>query len=662
MHILECYLECGGFDYHFIKGGISVYTWNLGKAFLEEGHQVSVLTAAHGRLDYLRANYDVEELPYRRHYRLPLVLDQRTWRGFPARVELELETRAYRIRHQGIDLYFLCNSMLDRYSDTFYPPYQSKGSDLGFFKPLVFQVDMVLFIREHFGQEPLLIHAHEPFYQYLLPLAFKDDEHKRMVSTVQSNMPVNKKLYRPELEAVLELLEVQVELSPFQDPPLQGAFARCLTQYLPETHLHYSYPDDYVAFYPLLLQYSDAVDFLSQGHLEFYRSFDGTAFKAMFLRLRVSEFAQRHRDKTFVGWCAISDRWQQADFGQHRRAQVLGALGLDPALPTFFHNARYAVHHKGQNEIIRAARRVLIEGARCNFLLRFLSGNGIADPAYHALAAEFPSQVHLEWHNRPEDELIAMAAVADFCLFPSKFEMDTFLIAQGEAMLAGCVPIASKQLGMKHWRHSLDFCDQPDQLTGLEVLRSFLADDDQLVDSLAQALRDGLELYADRPRFIETSARARRRAQDFTWQMSARAHLAVMAPLWHAPRRLERLAPAPTPTATTGWRAVAHADGELISLRRSRPTAFELPSLRVTSDAAGSCLEYRLEGATRVEAFVEGGGETPRRFERLRLARQTESFTVALPADVADQPVFLLVTLADGSQFWDTASPGVNDA
>lgn len=650
MHILECYLECGGFDYQFIQGGISVYTWNLSKAFVAEGHQVSILTAAHGRLGYLQANYAVEELPYRRSYRLPLRLDPRIWADFDPTVEIELETRAYRIRHQGIELYFLCNDLLDRYSDTFYPPYESKGRDLGFFKPLAFQIDMVMFIRTWFGDQRMVIHAHEPFYQYLLPLAFAHDQDKRMVSTVQSNMPVNKKIYRPELEAVMQLLDIDVELQSFADRPLPDAFSRCLIQYLPDTHLHYSYPDDYIAFYPMLVAYSDAVDFLSRGHLEFYRSFDGTAFKALFRRLRVAEIARDHQDKTFVGWCAISDRWHETDFDQYARHQVLADLGLDAELPTFFHNARYAAHHKGQNEIVAAARRVLERGAQCNFLLRVLSGNGIADPAYHALAAQFPDQVHLEWHNRPEAELIAMAAAADFCLFPSKFEMDTFLIAQGEAMLAGCVPIASKQLGMKHWRHSVELNESTDQVTGLAVIRSFLADDEQLIQSLTTAITSALALHADRDRYQELSMRARRCAAAFTWRMSALAHLERMEELWQQRRQLERAPAMAQAMPTSQWQAVAHSEGELLGLRQRLPDAPGLPELQDRSSIDGRDLRYRLEGACRVEAFLEDDSGT---FLRSLLTRSADGFVVRLPGAKPERALFLLVTLADGSQFWD---------
>lgn len=171
MHIIETYFECCGFDHTFLQGGTSVYLWNLSRAFARRGHRVSVVTPAHGRLDDLRSRHVVEDLDYDDRYTLPLVLDPDVWQGFPAEVPLELRTTAHRIRLEDVDLYFLSNEYLDRLPDTFYPPYSAKGNDLTFFKPLVFQVDSVRFLQNWFADERAVVHAHEPFYHYLLPPA-----------------------------------------------------------------------------------------------------------------------------------------------------------------------------------------------------------------------------------------------------------------------------------------------------------------------------------------------------------------------------------------------------------------------------------------------------------------------------------------------------------
>ncbi len=189
MHIIETYFECGGFDHRLIQGGTSVYLWNLARSLAAQGTRVSIVTPAHGRLDDLRRYYDVRDLNYHDRYRLPIALDRRTWgEGFADRVDMALDTTAHHVALDGVDLYFLSNDMLDRLPDRFYPPYESKGRDLVFFKPLVYQVDTIRFIRAQFGGERAIVHAHEPFYHYLMPATFRDDSSKLMVSTVQSNM------------------------------------------------------------------------------------------------------------------------------------------------------------------------------------------------------------------------------------------------------------------------------------------------------------------------------------------------------------------------------------------------------------------------------------------------------------------------------------------
>ena len=54
MNIIECHFEFGGFDDHLVRGGISVYLWNLCRQFRAAGHRVTALTAAHGLLPELR--------------------------------------------------------------------------------------------------------------------------------------------------------------------------------------------------------------------------------------------------------------------------------------------------------------------------------------------------------------------------------------------------------------------------------------------------------------------------------------------------------------------------------------------------------------------------------------------------------------------------------
>ncbi len=196
-----------------------------------------------------------------------MVLDTRVWQGFPEQADLALRTTAHRIRLEGVDLYFLANDYLNRLPDTFYPPYSAKGRDLVFFKPLVFQADSVRFLRGWFGDEKAVVHTHEPYYHYLLPAALRADPTKLVVSNVQSNMPIAKKVYGPEVARLFELLGVDVELpAPEPEPDVPAA----LVQYQQLTHLHYTYPPDHVALYELTAEHADLIDFLSPGQLDFY--------------------------------------------------------------------------------------------------------------------------------------------------------------------------------------------------------------------------------------------------------------------------------------------------------------------------------------------------------------------------------------------------------
>lgn len=527
MHIIETYFECCGFDHTFLQGGTSVYLWNLSRAFAARGHRVSIVTPAHGRLDDLRGRYEVEDLDYADEYVLPLVLDPDVWQGFPAEVRLPLRTTAHRIRLDGVDLYFLSNDYLDRLPDTFYPPYSAKGQDLVFFKPLVFQADSVRFLRHWFGEEKALVHAHEPYYHYLLPAALRADLLKLVVSTVQSNMPIAKKVYAPEVRRLLDLLGATADLPP--DGPPAGPELEAVRQYQQLTHLHYEYPPDHVALYQLILENADLIDFLSPGQLDFYASFRDTPFEALFAHLPLARAVRENAHKMFVGGCAISDQWLAWDPREVDRAKVLGGLGLDPALPTFFHNARYALHHKGQLELMRAVDRVLSDGLAANFVVRCISGAPLDDPYFREVARRHPGRLHLESDRVDERRVFEYAASADFCLFPSKFEMDTFLIAQGEAMVCGAVPIATAQEGMAHFLHARP---EPDS-TGLAVNRSFAEDDPLLTAALAARIHEAVALRTEDPvRYQLLSARAEAAARRFTWEHCAELHLAAFSRLW----------------------------------------------------------------------------------------------------------------------------------
>lgn len=699
MHIIETYFECGGFDHRFLQGGISVYLWNLSKALADQGHRVSVVTPAHGRLDDLRGSYDLERLDYEDSYELPLVLDPHTWGDrFPAEVRVPLTTTAHRLRLDGVDLCFLSNQLLDELPDCFYPPYDSKGRDLVFFKPLAYQVDTVRFVRARFGGERALLHAHEPYYHYLMPAAFRDDPTKLVVGTVQSNMPITKKVYRPKVERLLEFLQAPVAL-PAEDESAgrpRTAHETVLSAYQQRTHLHYEYGPGHVRVYDLVAEHADLVDFLSPGHLAFYTDFADTPFEQLFTQLPVHDTVRRNAHKSFVGGCAIGNRWTAAERPAVDRAAVLGGLGLDSVLPTFFHNARYAVNHKGQLELFRAVDRVLDEGLAANFVLRCLSDGGIDDPYIREVVERHKDRLHLECERVDEQRIVEYAASSDYCLFPSKFEMDTFLIAQGEAMAVGAVPIATAQLGMAHFGHVADPLDGPDaaRATGFAVNRSFAEDDSLLVDALARRIHWAAALLREKPddyHRLRTNAIAV--ARRFTWERAASLHLTSFTSLWEG-RRPERSIELllrhgwfdllPDEAYETHHDAIAEAAarfGDAGTYRRCRPldapaaralfdaawaradfarceeTADTAPELRARLDGrrtvADDRIIYRLPHAERVELVGLAAPGAGRRGATVRHLERTGpgEFTGEDPDGEGES--HLLLTLTSGRCAWD---------
>lgn len=659
MHIVECYFESGGFDFKLLRGGISVYMWNLAKQFVAAGHRVSIVTATNGRLDYLRGQYPIEKLDYLDRYELPLRLDPGVWKA-QAEHDIALTTEAYRLHLDGIDIYFLDNAMLRLYPQTCYPPYESKGSEIGFHKPLAFQVDCIRFIRQQFGAETIVIHAHEPYYQYLLPLAFRDDPGKVVVSTVQSNMPVNKKVYKPKVRRLLELLDVSADLDAFDDRLPDDGLLQCIEQQMPSTHLHYAYPENYLNLLAPILEYSDHIDFLSPGQMDFYSSFADTPFEQLFQQLTIAEVIARNRHKFFVGWCAISDRWHQFDAGSVDRAAVLQGLGLNPDWPTFFHNARYAVEHKGQVELMRAIEAVLTVDPKVNFIVRCISGIGIDDPYFHHVQARFPANVHLDWAMVSEERLMELASAADFGLFPSKFEMDTFLIAQGESMLCGTVPIATLQEGTRHFEHGRPLSDP--LATGLAVNRSFAENDNRLVQALSERIIEAIALYRDQPATYQRLARnAHQCASQFNWSMAAQAHLqafgrgkaATAAPAitTPAPQTSEQARAAFEAAYTKAdFERCAALNRELRSPHLARRLA-ERVSLR-HADAQGPDVEYRFAEAVAIDLFTRPAlGET--RFVAYAMTPTAEGFRCQLPVPPADRELYCRLTLRSGRVCWD---------
>lgn len=707
MHIIENYFDACGFDHRLVQGGTSIYLWNMSRSFAAQGHRVSVVTPAHGQLEHIRALHPVHALPYTDEYELTIPLDPAVWPAFGDSVSWKLRTTAHHLSLDGVDIYLLANELLDQLPDTFYPPYEAKGRDPVFFKPLAFQMDSIRFIRQQFAGQRAVIHAHEPYYHYLLPAAFRGDPDKLVVSTVQSNMPITKMVYRPKVEQLLHSLNVAVELPPRQEP-LTDPLAVTMSQYQQLTHLHYEYPADYVEIFALVAEHADLVDFLSPGQLEFYSTFADTPFEQLFKRLPIARTVARNAHKFFVGGCALADRWMTFDPSTMDRNAVLRELGLQPGLTTFFHNARYALHHKGQLELMRAVDHVLNEGLAANFIIRCLAGRGIDNEYFHDVVARHRGRVHLEWERVSEERIAAYAASSDFCVFPSKFELDTFLIAQGEAMACGAVPIATAQLGMAHFGHVADPVDGParETATGFAVNRSFAEDDSALVAALVDRLRRAVTIRTEQPEvYRRLSANAIATARRFSWSRCTQQHLDAFQECYDGGRRALPIAD----ILVRGWfdllpesawtehrieiaaRALALADVDVFlqvaqlspataaelfdsasaradfaacarvaSLRpdppppgwaavRDRCTVTDLPAPQ-----PGWRLRYRVPQAERVHLVRPAppgpGRGTP---SVTPLTRGADGFTADIAGERPTGAMHLLVTLASGRVVWD---------
>lgn len=531
MRIVECHYEFTGFDDSLVRAGTSVYLWNLVRKFRDAGHDVSALTPAHGLLGYLAETHTVEDLQWELDEEVPVRLDPGIWKRHPETVRLRLSVRAHRITADGIPIVLLSGGLLDLYPDSLYPPAELEGRNTEFLKPLAFQIAAARYLAD---REPsgTVVHLHEPRYHYVLPAALAG-RGLTVVSTVQTNHPVNMKVYAPEVRGVLEQLGADPSVTDgLDDPPLDSALHRAMRAYLPRTGL-YADPAtesaaDYVSTLAVVLRPVAAMDFLSDGQMQHLLTQGGTPFEQLFAELAVARELSRYRERLVVCGCAIGDEWLTAERTDDRRRHTLGSLGLDPGLPTIYHAGRYTPQHKGLKEIFRAVTRLLDDGVRCNVLLHCLTAGPIDDPDLNDLASRYPALVRVRTEARTTADLMDWALASDLSVFPSKFELDTFLMAMGEAMAAGAIPVATAQRGMAHFQHAFDV--ESPEAAGLAVRRSFRVDD----PLLTQEVYEGLHLLVN---LVETDpeqaaalrARAVTVARRFTWNAVARRFLTLFA-------------------------------------------------------------------------------------------------------------------------------------
>lgn len=710
MHIVKVAYEATAFDVRLTRGGTATMVWDLARRYAASGHRVSVVTPAHGGVPYLRQRYGVEPVGPPDEHEIPLALDPAIWGPTAQRRSLPVQTQAYLLRREGVELYFLSDAYVDLLPDALYPLNEMQGNDLAFLKPLVFQVDALRFIDRHLGGEPAVVQCYEPAYHYLLPpvLAARG---ATTVSTVVVNTRIDDIAYRPQLERVFDDAGVTVDLAAFAQKEPSDALSAAMREYLRPSHVRHEPGPDYVNYFALVAHYADLVDFVSPGQRDYYSTFRDTPFEGRFRRLDVASVVRDTAHKHVVGGCALPDWWLDRDVAGVDRAAVLTGLGLRPDRPTFYHAARLAHNHKGQLELFRAIESVLATDRDVNFVVRcaVASAQGTAaagDPYFTQIAQRYPENVFLDWRMVDEEVLFEQAAAADFCLFPSKFELDGFLITMAEAMACGAVPVATAQETLSHYRHDRDI-SEPDA-TGFAVPRSFRTDDRMLARRLTERVREAVRIFREDPATYQRLSRnSVQLARTFTWERCARERLAW----FDRAQRGERL-PYPDELAIEyGWfdrldadawqrhrdriGEVALARGDVDAYARSRGVdacALDAPAIAELFDAAyrradfarceqlaervdpdrmrlvrercrvvGSRVTYSLPHAVHVDLIVPqqystGVGSGNRC--TYPLPRKGNEFVADLPPDLAGRDLVFLLTLSSGRVAWDLLTPG----
>jgi hypothetical protein len=523
--------EALGFDPRMMRGGTAGLVWNLACEYVRAGREVVVVTPAHGCVAHLARRHELGPVAWHNEESLPVALDPALWKGFSPELDVPLHTGAAGLRHDGVQVYLLGNELLDRFPESFYPANELIGHDLAALKPLAFQAAALQFLEEFAAPGPVIVQAVEPLYTYLVCAAYAGRADRLVLATVAMNPSATGTVYRPQLQRVLSEFDVALDLDEYADPP-DDALRRRMRRYLRPSHERGEQRVGDISYHALVAGTADLLDYVSPGQRDYAATYDGSPTARLFVGSRTASVLRRRVDRQIVGGAGLPDFWLAADPGAIDRATVLGGLGLDPTLPTFFHAARFDPNHKGQLELMRAVEAVLADGVAANFVVHCAVGAAgateqVGSPELQRIADRFPRNVHLSWRMVAEPDLYPTAATADFCVFPSKFELDGFLITMGEAMALGAVPIATAQQTLAHFRHALPL-SHPDA-TGLSVPRSFRADDDLLVAALVDVLRTAVRLYTEDPAwYAALSSNARRLARTFTWRRAAAVRLAAV--------------------------------------------------------------------------------------------------------------------------------------
>ena len=212
MHVIQTYFDCEPIQ-QFVPCGTPLELWDTSVTLSQRGEWATIVAPVRGRLDALRELGGLVQLDYADTYCLPLDIGaDAVGRRWPGDAEIPVTTTVHWLPVDGVDLYFLSNEMLDRAPGRPSPASSPHAPDQRQVERLAFQVDTIRFIRSFFGPEQAEIRAHELYDPFLLPAGFATDRTKRVVSTVQGDLPLTSPEHRGLVARLMHLLEGEGEV------------------------------------------------------------------------------------------------------------------------------------------------------------------------------------------------------------------------------------------------------------------------------------------------------------------------------------------------------------------------------------------------------------------------------------------------------------------
>ena len=488
MTLTNVYFDAAGFDPRMIKGGPSHFVWNLAHSIAANREDSALLIPSHGELELFIQDWGFENIWEMTVPTLELPLEPDIW-PTPSNLCISGILTLWKGTIQGVEVFVIDHYLLRAYRDSYFPPYETKGKDLGFFKPLVFQILClhVLLNSGYFSTiEPIIFH--EPYYHFLMIHILALKGYENLFSVIHSNMPLEKRFYFPTLQPVGRIFGLELDC----DYPQRtnNPAISFMESILPSTHLHY--PQGEGIFIPIMLwplRDSLRILFLNEGHRQFVIHQSHTPMENLISKLPLHTDLKKIEITSGILGACLNALWLEGNIPKRNNERST----------KFFHSGRWAPGHKGQFELLEAVQRFVRDNtdSDSSFILHFL---GLDEKTKSLLNEQINNSPRVVILNQTLDQkaLKQFYQECDFCIFPSKFEMETFFMSIGEAMTQGCIPISTIQIGTQHWWSTL-----PDSILGLWLTRSFQEHSTQLVDEIIQSIKAASDFHHNNFRELE---------------------------------------------------------------------------------------------------------------------------------------------------------------